>query len=131
MNSYLICSQEPPQSGFHLSRVSSEINIAGVLSSHRQCSVGICLRDAKGETLLAYCFKGRLARGTAEGQPMALIKGLELAKEYGVRQVSVEGWTEAQFQNLLSSSPSLLMDNGRLLEEAHSLCNLFYTHGMA
>ena len=60
-----------------------------------------------------------------------LIKRLELAKEYGVRKVSVEGWTEAQFQNLLSSSQSLLMDNGHLLEEAHSLCNLFYTHGMA
>ena len=70
--------------------------------------MGICLRDSKGETLLAYCFKGRLARGTAEGQPMALIKGLELAKEYGVRKVSVEGWTKAQFQNLLSSLPSLL-----------------------
>ena len=84
-----------------------KINITGVLSSHRQCSVGICLRDSKGETLLTYCFKGRLARGTAKEQPMALIKGLELAKEYGVRKVSVEGWTEAQFQNLLSSSPSL------------------------
>ena len=45
---------------------------------------------------------------TAEGQPMVLIKGLELAKEYGVRKVSVEGWTKAQFQNLLSSLPSLL-----------------------
>lgn len=85
----------------------------------------------KRRKLLAYCFKGRLARGTAEGQPMALIKGLELAKEYGVRKILVEGWTEAQFQNLLSSSPSLLMDNGHLLEEAHSLCSLFYTHGMA
>ena len=47
----------PPKPGFF------KINITGVLGSHRQCSVGICLRDSKGETLLAYCFKGRLARG--------------------------------------------------------------------
>ena len=43
-----------------------------------------------------------------KGNPWVLIKGLELAKEYGVRKVSVEGWTKAQFQNLLSSLPSLL-----------------------
>ena len=49
-----------------------------------------------------------------------------------MRKVSVEGWTEAQFQNLRSSSPSLLTYGyGHLLEEAHSLCNLFYKHGMA
>uniref|UniRef100_A0A7N2L2R8 Disease resistance R13L4/SHOC-2-like LRR domain-containing protein n=1 Tax=Quercus lobata TaxID=97700 RepID=A0A7N2L2R8_QUELO len=80
----------PPKPGFF------KINIAGVLSSHRQCSVGICLQDSKEETLLAYCFKGRLARGIAEGQPMALIKGLELAKmeSEGIETEAGEGRSE-------------------------------------